>query len=47
MQQIENNMYCRVSFELKHKTTSKVVGFSKYFKVDAIKGMQVHTDLNN
>lgn len=46
MQQIENNMYCRVSFELKHKTTSKTIGFSKYFKVDAIKGTHTHLDYN-
>ena len=47
IEEISNNVYCRVSFQLKHKTTSETIGFSKYFKVNPIKGTHSHTDVNN
>ena len=39
------SMYCRISFELVHKTTSQRIGFSKYFKVNAVKGNHYHNDI--
>ena len=42
---VKETMYCRVAFKLKHKTTGQVVGFSKYFKVNAVKGTHTHNDL--
>lgn len=44
IEQVSENVYCRVSFELKHKTTSGTIGFSKYFRVNAIKGSHSHVD---
>lgn len=42
---VKETMYCRVAFKLKHKTTGQVIGFSKYFKVNAVKGTHTHNDL--
>ena len=49
LEEISNYVYCRVSFELRHKTNSKVIGFSKYFRVNPIKGTHSHVDtyINN
>lgn len=49
LEEISDYVYCRVSFELRHKTKSKVIGFSKYFRVNAIKGTHSHVDtyINN
>lgn len=42
--QANNNMYCRVSFELRSKTSSLRIGYSKYFKVVAESGTHTHMD---
>lgn len=42
---LAGKLYCRVYFELKHKTTNEIIGHSKYFKVNAIKGEHTHRDL--
>ena len=49
LEEISNHVYCRISFELRHKTSSKVIGFSKYFRVNAVKGTHSHVDtyINN
>ena len=42
---LNGELYCRIYFELKHKTTNEIIGHSKYFKVNAIKGNHTHRDL--
>lgn len=44
IEQVLKNVYCRISFELKHKQTSETIAFSKYFRVNAIKGSHSHVD---
>ena len=43
----DNNLYCKVSFELKKKTTGEIYSYSKYFKVNVVKGTQKHQDIYN
>lgn len=42
--QATNNMYCRVSFELRNNSTGQIMAYSKYFKVQAYKGTHTHRD---
>ena len=42
---LNGELYCRVCFELKHKTTSEIIGYSKYFKVNVVKGTHSHSDI--
>lgn len=42
---LTGNLYCRIYFELKHNTTSEIIGYSKYFKVNVVKGTHTHRDL--
>lgn len=44
---LKANMYCKVSFELKRKTTGEIYSFSKYFNINPIKGVQNHEDIYN
>lgn len=45
IQNVGRTMYCRVYFTLRHRTTKQEIHFSKYFKVNPVKGTHTHSDL--